>query len=154
MVGAGREADIFEGVCDAAAAFGGREALNEERVLDVFSAVKTGIRLKVWKTKPIFSRRRVEVREALRRDVSVPAMRMRPLVGLSMQPIRFSRVDLPLPLGPEIARNSPASMWRLTLSRAMTALWSRGNLRRDLINADKGVGWSHRGLPFRSGVLL
>ena len=85
--------------------------------------------MKVWKTKPIFSRRRVEVCEESRREVSVPAMRMRPLVGLSMQPMRFSRVDLPLPLGPEMARNSPAWIWRLTLSRAVTALWSRGNLR-------------------------
>jgi hypothetical protein len=41
-------------------------------------------------------------------EVSTPSTRMRPEVGLSMQPIRFSRVVLPLPLGPAMARNSPA----------------------------------------------
>src|ERR1700676_4407872 len=56
-------------------------------------------------------------------------MRMRPLVGLSMQPIKFRSVDLPLPLGPEMARNSPGSTRRLTSSRAFTQLWSRAKKR-------------------------
>ncbi len=70
--------------------------------------MKTGIKLKVWKTKPIFSRRSAVRPVGLSLDVSTPSMRMRPAVGWSMQPIRFSSVDLPLPLGPAIARNS----WR------------------------------------------
>jgi hypothetical protein len=43
-----------------------------------------------------------------------------PEVGWSMQPIRFRRVVLPLPLGPEMARNSPAETRRLAFERALT----------------------------------
>ncbi len=37
-----------------------------------------------------------------------------PLVGVSRQPITFIAVDLPDPLGPMMATNSPALIFRLT----------------------------------------
>src|SRR5439155_6545002 len=46
---------------------------------------------------------------------------MRPLSGWSRPPARCRRVDLPDPLGPTRARNSPSSSSRSTSSRATTS---------------------------------
>ena len=46
----------------------------------------------------------------LRRSRPRSSMQIRPLVGVSMQPIRLSSVDLPLPDGPAMARNTPGSI--------------------------------------------
>ena len=50
-------------------------------------------------------------------------MKILPVVGVSMQPMRLSSVDLPLPDGPAIARNTPSSMLKLTPCSAGT-IWS------------------------------
>ena len=42
MVRAGGEADVFEGLGDALAAFGGTESLDEERVFDIFGGGEDG----------------------------------------------------------------------------------------------------------------
>ena len=44
-----------------------------------------------------------------------------PDVGESSAPIRFNKVDLPLPEGPIIAINSPESILMSTLSRAIVS---------------------------------
>ena len=73
--------------------------------------------------------------------MSTPSMRMRPLVGLSMQPMRFSRVDLPLPLGPEMARNSPASMLEVDVIEGGYGAVVEGKSAGDLFNADEWRRW-------------
>src|SRR5687767_10600880 len=51
----------------------------------------------------------------------------RPCVGLSMPAIRCRSVDLPDPLGPIRATNSPRSTVRSTFSSAVTCTWPRTN---------------------------
>ena len=45
-----------------------------------------------------------------------------PLLGFSSPPNKCSNVDLPLPLGPIIAINSPLFIVKLTLSKATTSI--------------------------------
>src|SRR5205085_3128462 len=47
-------------------------------------------------------------------------MNTRPRVGVSMQPIRLSSVDLPLPDGPASAKKTPDSILMLILRSAVT----------------------------------
>ena len=70
------------------------------------------MRLKVWKMKPISSRRILASSSFGVRLISLPSSKKRPLVGRSRQPMMFSRVDLPLPDGPINATNSPFSISR------------------------------------------
>ncbi len=49
-----------------------------------------------------------------------PASQQRPLVGWSRQPIRFMNVDLPEPLGPITATNSPG----ITVSVRSRSAWT------------------------------
>ena len=48
--------------------------------------------------------------------ISVPSTAIVPLSGRSMLAIRFSSVDLPVPLAPINETNSPSSMSSVTLS--------------------------------------
>src|SRR5215218_9682616 len=54
------------------------------------------------------------------KKISCPFMSTFPEVGLSRAPMRFKRVDLPLPDGPTIETNSPLFTSKLTPSRATT----------------------------------
>ncbi len=54
---------------------------------------------------------------------STPRKRYVPLVGTSRQPRMFIAVDLPEPLGPMTATNSPSATCRSTRSSACTAAW-------------------------------
>ena len=149
MAGAGGKADICEGFGNALAALARADALDEQRILDVFAGREDGDQVEGLKDEAdLFAAEESEVCEGLSREVSVPSMRMRPLVGLSMQPIRFSSVDLPLPLGPEMARNSPASMLEADVVEGSDGAVVKGKSAGDLVNADEWVGWSHRGLSF------
>ncbi len=86
-----------------------------------FSAAEsTGSRLKVWKTNPIVRARRSASWSGVLPLTSWPSIEIRPVVGVSMQPMRFSSVDLPLPDGPAIARNTPSSMVSVTSCSAVT----------------------------------
>ena len=68
------------------------------------------MRLKDWKTKPIFSlRMRVRAR-SLSSVISVPSMLTRPLVGASKPPSKPISVDLPLPEGPMMPSISPRAI--------------------------------------------
>ena len=58
--------------------------------------------------KPTFSRRRRVRPISFKSVVETPSSKTRPEVGKSMAPARFSMVDLPHPLRPTKAMNSPA----------------------------------------------
>ena len=85
------------------------------------SALMRESRLKPWKTKPILSRRRAARPSLSSRETSTPSHRYVPDEGVSRQPIRFIKVDLPEPDGPMIATNSPRAMYRLTPFNATTS---------------------------------
>ena len=71
-------------------------------------------------------------------EVSRPSMKILPVVGVSMQPIRLSSVDLPLPDGPAIARNTPSSMLRVTSVERRNHLVAEAVLLGDIFDADQG----------------
>ena len=83
-------------------------------------AVRTGTRLNVWKMKPRVSRRSAARRCSGTGVTSTLSITIRPPSGLSMQPIRFSSVVLPLPDGPASAMKSPRSMVRSMSASART----------------------------------
>ena len=86
------------------------------------STVMPLMRLNCWNTKPKV-RRRISVRNRSGRLVSSRSPRkIRPEVGLAMQPARLSRVVLPEPLGPCRAVTVRAAMVRVTVSTATKAL--------------------------------
>jgi hypothetical protein len=85
------------------------------------SAVRTGRRLKAWKTKPILSRRRSVIRASLRPASSTSSMTTEPDVGASSPARMCISVDLPEPEGPMIAANSPGRKETETPARASTA---------------------------------
>ena len=69
------------------------------------SAVSEGTRLKVWKTKPMRSRRSLVRRRELIDVISSPSSTMVPEVADSRPVRQCRRVDLPEPDGPMIAVN-------------------------------------------------
>jgi hypothetical protein len=78
------------------------------------------MRLKNWKTKPVFARR-VRVRcSSSSAEIPTPSMTTSPEVGRSRPPRRCSIVDFPEPDAPMIARNSPCSTARETPRSAST----------------------------------
>ena len=85
------------------------------------SAVRTGSRLKNWKTKPSLSRRSLVRSPSSRAVISSPSRVTVPEVGLSRPARMCIRVDLPDPDGPMIAVKCPRSKPVLTSTRASTA---------------------------------
>src|SRR5579859_7065879 len=65
-------------------------------------AESTGTRLNPWKMKPMLRARKSASALSERRPISSPQTSIRPAVGVSIQPIRFSSVVFPLPEGPMI----------------------------------------------------
>ena len=84
------------------------------------AAVSPASRLASWKTKPICCRSTAASPASSRLARSRPASRTRPEVGRSSPPASRSRVDLPEPLGPITATNSPAPTRSETSSSALT----------------------------------
>jgi len=86
-------------------------------------AVSTGMRLKNWKTNPIFFLLMVgRMENSLPRKplvMSIPSMKILPSVGRESPPRRLRRVDLPDPDGPTMETNSPRLIW---MSIPLTAL--------------------------------
>jgi hypothetical protein len=68
--------------------------------------VRSPIRLKLWKMKPI-SRLRMRARSARVEPGPAAVERVLPAVGVSSRPRIESSVDLPQPDGPEIDTYSP-----------------------------------------------
>jgi len=89
------------------------------------TAVSSSIRWKAWNTNPTASRRSRASARSDRRVMSCPSSQISPAVGRSSPPRRYSRVDLPQPLGPIIATVSPCVTSRSTPSTARTRLASR-----------------------------
>ena len=85
------------------------------------SAVRTGSRLKNWKTKPSLSRRSLVSAPSSRPVISSPSSVTVPEVGVSRPARMCIRVDLPEPDGPMIAVKRPRSKPVLTPTRASTA---------------------------------
>ena len=85
------------------------------------SAVRVGIRLNAWKTKPTFSRRSVVSALSLSPASPVPSTTASPEVGVSRAARQCISVDLPEPDGPMMAVNSPFMRSTLTPSRALTS---------------------------------
>ena len=86
------------------------------------SAVSTGSRLKAWKMKPIFSRRRSVRRLSSSVVISTSSIVTEPEVGRSRPARQCIRVDLPDPDGPMIALYWPRMKLTVTPSRACTAV--------------------------------
>ncbi len=76
------------------------------------STVNSGRRKWNWKTKPSRSPRRAPRSTSSRPPSDTPSIRTSPAVGRSSAARRYSRVDLPEPLGPVTLTNSPAAMVR------------------------------------------
>jgi acyl-CoA thioesterase-1 len=76
------------------------------------STVSCGIRLKAWKTNPIFSPRNLLSASSSISRASCPSRMYCPSVGLSRQPSVFMSVDLPEPDAPMIATYSPSRIVR------------------------------------------
>ena len=70
--------------------------------------LKLSSRLKSWNTKPRCSRLKRALSLSLTRLKLCPSSNTSPQVGLSSVANMFSRVVLPLPLGPIMATNSPS----------------------------------------------
>ena len=77
--------------------------------------------MKLWNTKPIFSRRTSGSSDSLSFVMSEPDTVTVPLVGLSRAPAIVRNVVLPAPEGPMISTTSPAFAWKVTSSSAFTA---------------------------------
>ena len=86
------------------------------------SAVSTGSRLKAWKMKPIFSRRRSVRRLSSSVVIATPSIVTDPEVGRSRPARQCIRVDLPEPDGPMMAVYWPRMKSTLTSSSAWTAV--------------------------------
>ena len=84
-------------------------------------ALSTGIRLKFWKMKPMWRARKSDRASSGMDCTCCPATVISPWSGMSMQPIRLSRVVLPLPEGPDSTVKAPWWMSRVISLRAGTS---------------------------------
>ena len=84
-------------------------------------ALSTGIRLKVWKMKPMWRARKSDKASSGMDCTCRPATVILPRSGMSIQPIRLSRVVLPLPEGPDSTVKAPWWMSRVISLRAGTS---------------------------------
>lgn len=91
--------------------------------------VRVEIRLKRWKTTPMCLRRSSAVFLSFMVAVLMPSMRTVPWLGRWRRPATLSRVDLPEPEGPMMARSSPGSTCMLTWSNAVTVWGSRPKIQ-------------------------
>ena len=93
-------------------------------------ALRTGMRLWTWKTKPTWRARQPAswLRDSPAR--SVPPTDTVPAVGTSRPPSRLSSVVLPEPLGPMKATNSPAATSRSSPRRT----WMSSSPRRYVLS--------------------
>ena len=108
------------------------------------SAVRTGIRLKNWKTKPSLSRRSRVSSASSRPVISSPSSVTVPEVGRSSPARMCISVDLPEPDGPMIALKRPRSNPTLTpgerVNRGVALSIAAVDVRRgdDRIHAPQG----------------
>ena len=86
------------------------------------STVSSGIRLKLWKIKPMFLRRNTVSCFSFMEKVSLPSISTLPEVGVSSAPTIFSSVLLPEPDSPTTATYSPLGTEKLTFFSAWTAV--------------------------------
>ncbi len=89
------------------------------------STLSTDTRLKLWKINPMVCRRSRVSSRSESCPVGLPSTVTVPALGVSTQPTRLSKVVLPLPDGPAMARNSPSATSRVTPRKAGTTTWPR-----------------------------
>jgi hypothetical protein len=118
--GIGLQADPLQRGADPLAAFGRRYAEQQQGYSTLSKTVITGTRLKPWKMKPTFSRRRRVMPISSRPSMAIPPSSRLPASCVSIRPQRLSRVLLPLPDGPVSATISPLRTSRLTPFSAST----------------------------------
>ena len=80
------------------------------------STVSVSIKLKFWKTKPTASFLIRDSSLSEKSPISRSSNKYVPSNFLSIKPSKLIKVDFPEPEGPIIAKNSPASTWRLISS--------------------------------------
>ena len=90
----------------------------------------------------------------LHRATFLPLNSYLPVVGVSRQPSMFIMVDLPLPLGPMMARYSLRRMLERHPAQGVDGFAAHLVLLRDVLDVDdqRGPGRSARGLPPTGGV--
>ena len=104
---------------------GGRAALRTAWAAP--RALVRPIRLKVWNTKPIFWLRMAESCLSFAAATSTRPAHSRPRWGRSSALMMFIRVDLPPPLSPTMATNSPSCTVRSMPCRISSSLACRCN---------------------------
>ena len=119
------QADLAErrlGAVPAQRAFGARLPDPRRAVRCAASATlsKTSRLAKILVTWKVYAMPRATRECTGRREISAPAKRIFPAVGQTRPQIRLTKVDLPAPLGPMIARISPRATSKSTLSTALT----------------------------------
>ena len=90
----------------------------------VSKAVSTGIRLKLWKMKPMLAARKSDSASSDKLLTNWPATLTSPWSGLSMQASMLSNVVLPLPEGPSKTVNWAGRTRRLTSRMMGRRTWS------------------------------
>src|SRR5574344_171289 len=88
------------------------------------NTLRSSIRLKLWKTKPMRPLRMSVLSFSLKVVTSLLLSMNVPSVGLSSNPRIFSNVDFPQPDGPIIATNSPCFTSKLTSRSAQVSISS------------------------------
>ena len=116
------------------------------------SAVSVGTRLKNWNTKPTRSRRYAVRCLAFSVPMSSPAIRIRPAVGSSIPPTRFSSVVFPEPDGPSSTTNSPGQISRSTSLSAWTDDRAGAVRPADSVEPQRGMSRGGRSLGHRREV--
>src|SRR5882724_1507595 len=102
---------------------------------------RSGIRLKLWKMKPIFSLRRRERASSPMPCTSTPSSQNSPPLNSSSKPAIFRKVVLPEPEGPVTATNSPSRTWIEKSRKAcVSTMWVRYTLERCDIFSMTGLG--------------
>ena len=86
----------------------------------LFRSVRSERRFENWKINPNFLFLNEEILSSSRVVVSIPSMKILPLVGRSSKPIMLSSVDFPEPELPTIRTISPCSTDKVASSRALT----------------------------------
>jgi hypothetical protein len=104
-------------------------------------AVRVGMRLKAWNTKPMRSRRSTVMARSLSELRSVSPTRTRPEVSRSRPARQCSSVDFPEPDGPMMAANSPAANSAVTPSSARMAVSPRPYTFTPSMICATGAAW-------------
>jgi hypothetical protein len=121
MIGPVRQADALQGRCNALPAFPHSNGLDQQRELDILSGCENGNEVEGLKDEADLFPAQVG-KPTGAQGSGVGAFNADAATGGPVDAAdQVSSVDLPLPLGPAMARNSPALTARLAWSSAITS---------------------------------